>query len=143
VSGPGPELVGDRAEISLHPLTPPPPVVAPPPAVAPYHPPPAYPPPSLGRAAPADGRAITSLALAVLGIVLGLPFGLPGLVLGAVAYFTGKAALARIDESNGTIGGRSLASAGWVLGVVATAIGAIVSLTWLVVLLVVISAPST
>jgi hypothetical protein len=142
MSGPGPELVGDAMEMASRPLTPTPSVGAPPPTVAPYHPPPAYPPPSLGRAAPADGRAITSLALAVLGIVLGLPFGLPGLLLGAVAYFTGKAALARIDESHGTIGGRSLASAGWVLGVVATAIGALVSLVWLIILLVVISAPT-
>ena len=142
MSGPGPELVGDPVEISPHPLTPPTPVIAPPSALAAYHPPPAYPPPSLGRAAPADGRAITSLALAVLGLVLGLPFGLPGLVLGPIAYFTGKAALARIDESHGTIGGRSLASAGWVLGVVATAIGAVVSLIWLVVLLVALSGPT-
>jgi hypothetical protein len=142
MSRPGPELVGDPMEIAARRLTPTPPFGAPPPAVAPYHPPPAYPPPSLGRAAPADGRAITSLALAVLGIVLGLPFGLPGLLLGAVAYFIGKAALARIDESHGTIGGRSLASAGWVLGVVATAIGAVVSLVWLIVLLFAVSAPT-
>jgi hypothetical protein len=112
------------------------------PVIAPYHPPPAYPPPALGRAAPADGRAITSLAVAVLGIVLGLPFGLPGLVLGAIAYFTGKAAIARIDSAKGTVGGRGLAAAGWVLGVVATGIGAVVSLIWLVVLLVAVSGPT-
>ncbi len=108
-------------------------------AVAPYHPPPAYPPPRLGRAAPGDGRAITSLAVAIVGIAFGLPFGLPGLVLGPVAYFTGKAAIARIDSSGGALGGRSLAAAGWVLGVVGTAIGAVVSLAWLVLILVAVS----
>lgn len=110
--------------------------------VAPYHPPPAYPPPSLGRAAPVDGRAIMSLAVAIIGVAFGLPFGLPGLVLGAVAYFTGKSAIARIDSSQGALGGRSLAATGWVLGVVATAVGAVVSLVWLVVLLLTVSGPT-
>jgi len=49
----------------------------------------------------------------------------------------------RIDETPGTAGGRSVAVMGWVLGVVATAIGAVISLVWLVLLLVVISAPTT
>jgi hypothetical protein len=111
--------------------------------VAPYHPPPPYPPPGLGRAAPTDGRAITSLAASILGILLGLPFGLPGLALGPLGYFLGRAAVARIDSAPGTAGGRSLAVTGWVLGVVATAIGAVVSLAWLVLLLLVISAPTT
>jgi hypothetical protein len=111
--------------------------------VAPYHPPPSYPPPSLGKATPADGKAIGSLAVAVLGITLGLPFGLPGLVLGAIGYFMGKAAIRRIDSSSGPVGGRSLAAAGWVLGIVATAIGAVVSLVWVVVLLVAISGPAS
>ena len=114
-----------------------------PPVVAPYHPPPSFPPPTLGKAAAADGQGITSLAVGALGIALGLPFGLPGLVLGAIAYFMGKAAIRRIDSSSGALGGRSLAGAGWVLGVVATAIGALVSLVWVVVLLVAISGPAT
>jgi hypothetical protein len=142
VSGIGPELVGGSVETTPRPLTPSAPVGASPPVVAPYHQPPAYPPPNVGRAAPVDGRAITSLALAVLGIVLGLPFGLPGLVLGAIAYFTGKAAIDRIDSSQGAAAGRSMAAAGWVLGIVATAIGAVVSLVWLVVLLVAVSGPT-
>jgi hypothetical protein len=111
--------------------------------VAPYHPPPPYPPPGLGRSAPTDGRAITSLAASILGILFGLPFGLPGLVLGPLGYFMGGAATARIDSAPGTAGGRSFAVAGRVLGVVATAVGAAVSLVWLVVLLVVSSTPTT
>jgi len=129
VSSPGPELVHSPVEGAAAQ------------AVAPYHPPPAYAPPSLGRAAPVDGRAITSLAVAIVAIAFGLPLGLPGLALGPVAYFTGRAAIARIDTSQGTIGGRSLAATGWVLGVVATAIGAVVSLAWLVVLLISVSGP--
>ncbi len=120
-----------------------PPPAGPPATVAPYHPPPPYPPPGLGHAAPTDGRAITSLVASIFGILLGLPFGLPGLALGPLAYFMGRSAVARIDEAPGTVGGRSVAVMGWVLGIVATAIGAVVSLVWLVLLLVGISTPTT
>jgi hypothetical protein len=114
-----------------------------PPSVAPYRPPPAYPPPAVGRSSPTDGRAITSLIASILGILLGLPFGLPGLALGPLAYFLGRSAVARIDAEAGRSGGRGLAVAGSVLGVVATAIGAVVSLAWLVLLLVAISTQPT
>jgi hypothetical protein len=120
-----------------------PPPSSTPTAVVPYHPPPPYPPPGLGRAAPTDGRAVTSLVASIFGILLGLPFGLPGLALGPLGYFIGRSAIARIDGAPGTSGGRSVAVMGWVLGIVATAIGAVVSLVWLVLLLVVISAPTT
>ena len=113
------------------------------PSVAPYHPPPADPPPSIGRAAPTDGRAITSLIAALFGILLGLPFGLPGLALGPMAYFLGRSAMSRIDAADVTSSGRGLALTGAVLGVVATAIGAVVSLAWLVLLLVAASATPT
>jgi hypothetical protein len=114
-----------------------------PPSVAPYHPPPPYPPHNAVRGEPTDGRAITSLAASIFGILLGLPFGLPGLALGPLAYFMGRSAIARIDEAPGTSGGRGVAVAGSVLGVVATAIGAVVSLIWLILLLVVVSAPQS
>lgn len=79
----------------------------------------------------------------VMGLLLGLPLGLPGLILGPIAYFVGKSAVRRIDESAGALGGRGAAVSGWVMGIVATAIGAAVTLVWLVVLLVAISAPSS
>jgi hypothetical protein len=88
-----------------------------------------------------DAGAVVSLLAGVFGLILGLLLGIPGLVLGPVAYFVGKASITRIDESQGKVGGRSSASAGWVLGVVATAIGAVVTLTWLVVYLVAVMGP--
>ena len=91
----------------------------------------------------ADGRAITSLVAAIFAVLLGLPFGLPGLALGPMAYFLGRSAMARIDGAGGTSGGRGLAVAGSVLGVVATAIGAVVSLAWLVLILVGLSTTPT
>jgi len=123
------------------PRLPPPPSA--PPTTAPYPPPPHYPPPAIGNRAPGDGRAIISVTASVLGILLGLPFGLPGLALGSYGYFMGKSAISRIDGAPGVSGGRSLAVTGWVLGIVATAIGAVVSLVWLVLILVSLSTPQT
>jgi hypothetical protein len=82
-----------------------------------------------------------SVILGSLGLVLGLPLGLPGLVLGPIAYFLGRAAVGRIDASKGSVGGRGAATAGWIIGVIATAVGAIVSVTWFVIWLLAISGP--
>lgn len=117
------------------------PVQPSPPTVAPYHPPPPYPPPGYGANGALDNRAAIALALAVLGLVLGLPLGVPGLVLGPIAYFMGKSAAARIEASAGALAGRNLAMTAWILGIVATAAGAVVSLVWLVVMLVSVSGP--
>ena len=68
--------------------------------------------------------------------------GIPGMVLGTIAYFLGKSAVSRIDGSQGALGGRGVAVSGWVLGVVAMAIGSAVTLVWLVVVLVATSQPS-
>ena len=106
-------------------------------AVSPWHPPPSYPPPPQGRArGSTDGRATASLLSAIAGIVLGLPFGIPGMVLGTLAYFLGQSAVDNIDSSKGDLGGRGMAVTGRVLGAVSMAIGAAVTLVWLVVVLV-------
>ena len=71
-----------------------------------------------------------SLLAGISGVILGF-LGLPGLVLGPIAYFMGKSAVRRIDESKGALGGRSTAVAGWAVGIAATAIGALSALGWL------------
>ena len=76
---------------------------------------------------------------AIAGMLLGLPLGLPGMALGALAYFLGRSAVGRIDASQGKLGGRSTAVAGWMVGVMAAAIGSIVTLIWFIVILVAIS----
>jgi len=106
------------------------------PGESPWHPPPSYPPQRSHATGSTDGRAIASLLVAIFGIVLGLPFGIPGMALGTIAYFLGKSAVRRIDSSQGASAGRSLAVSGWVLGVVAMAIGSAVTLVWLIVLLI-------
>jgi hypothetical protein len=114
-----------------------------PPAIAPYHPPPSYPPPSYSGTGALDNRATIALALAILGLVLGLPLGVPGLVFGPIAYFMGKSAVTRIEASAGALGGRNVATTAWILGIVATAAGAVVSLVWLVIFLVSVSSQTT
>jgi hypothetical protein len=107
-----------------------------------WYPPPSHPPPRVKASGSTEGRAISSLITAIAGILLGLPMGIPGMVLGTLAYFLGKSAVSRIDGSQGALGGRGVAVSGWVLGVVAMAIGSAVTLVWLVVVLVATSQPS-
>jgi hypothetical protein len=108
-----------------------------------WYPPPTYPPPHVKASGTTEGRATASLIAAVAGILLGLPMGIPGMVLGTLAYFLGRSAVGRIDSSQGALGGRSVGVAGWVLGVVSMAIGSAVTLVWIVVVLVATSQPAT
>ena len=80
--------------------------------------------------------------IAIFGLILGLPLGIPGLVCGPIAYFMGKSALNRIAASAGALGGRNIATTAWILGIVATAAGAVITLIWLVLFLVAISTPT-
>jgi hypothetical protein len=76
-----------------------------------------------------------ALVAAICGVIL-VFLGLPGLILGPIAYFLGKSSLRRIDSSKGELGGRSTAVAAWVIGVAATAFGAAATLAWLTFFLV-------
>ena len=108
--------------------------------VAPYHPPPSYPPPFHGTPK-LDNKALVSLLVAIAGVILGLPLGVPGLVCGPIAYFMGRSAVKRIDEAAGALGGRSLAMAAWIMGIVATALGAVVTVLLLALYLINIAGP--
>ena len=63
--------------------------------------------------APDHPRAVTSLVLGILGIVL---CG----VLAPFAWVIGSRTLNEIDASNGRVGGRGAAQAGYILGIVGT-----------------------
>lgn len=139
------------ADAPQPPPTPPPAEPAPPPAPAQpaFSPYPTYPPPSLPQPPPGprqgrtEGRATASLLSGIIGLVLGIPLGLPGMALGPVAYFLGKSAVGRIDESRGELGGRSTAVAGWVIGAIATAVGSAVTLVWFILALLSLSGTPT
>jgi hypothetical protein len=115
-----------------------------------------YPPPST-PAARTEGRSVAALLLGVLGLLMAMTggliallafvtangdllnallFGFPAMIVGAIAYFLGRSGVARVAESPSTRGGRATAVAGWVIGVISTAVGAIVTLTWIVLLLI-------
>ena len=68
-------------------------------------------------------------------LIFALPLGLPGLIAGPIAYFLGKGSRARIAESGGALGGAGTANAGRILGIITTAVGALVTLLWFVVIL--------
>jgi hypothetical protein len=77
---------------------------------------PQYPPPGYGapvQYAPDHPKATTSLVLGILGVVLCQ-------ILGPFAWSMGKKTLNEIDASQGRLGGRGAAQAGYVLGIVGT-----------------------
>lgn len=108
-------------------------MASPPPAAAPYYPPPAYPPPSQAGTR-TEPRALASVLFAVLGLIFGILLGLPGMIAGAIAYFVAKNALTRIAESGGSLDGAGTANIGRILGIVTFAVGAVVTLFWLIII---------
>lgn len=62
---------------------------------------------------PNASHAVTAFVLGILGVILFPP-------LGPVAWVLGRKAEQQIDASGGAIGGRGLATAGKVLGMVGT-----------------------
>jgi hypothetical protein len=125
-------------------------------AVAPYYPRPMYPAPP-APAGRSEARTVLSLLLAIVGLLLtmtgallavlafftengdllnALLLAFPAMIIGVIAYFLGKSAIARIKESPATLGGRPTAVAGWVIGAVTTALGATVTLVWIVLFLI-------
>ena len=73
----------------------------------PYQPPVQYP--------PDHPRSTTVLVLGILGIVACAP-------LAPFAWVMGRSALREIDASNGGYGGRGAANAGYILGIIGTAL---------------------
>jgi hypothetical protein len=94
----------------------------------------------MARRARNDDRAIVALVAGICGVIL-VFLGLPGLILGPIAYFLGKSSVKRIDSSKGELGGRSTAVAAWVIGIAATGFGAVVTLAWLSFFLLSVNGP--
>jgi hypothetical protein len=107
----------------------------------PYEPPPQQPysqqpppPPQPGQYAypvgpprPNSSNAVTALILGILGLVMCGPFtAIPALILG-------RKATREIDASQGQLEGRGMAQAGFILGIVGTAVGVVALLIVVVV----------
>ncbi|MCB0924143.1 MAG: DUF4190 domain-containing protein [Mycobacterium sp.] len=85
----------------------------------PGYPAPGYPQP------PAHPQATTALVLGILGLVccgLAAPF----------ALFIGRKSMQEIDASGGQYAGRGQAQAGFILGIVGTALWVLAAILWLV-----------
>jgi hypothetical protein len=72
--------------------------------------------------------AIGALICGILACVLWLCYGIPGLVLGPVAFFLGLTARRRIRASGGMLSGDGMALAGMILGPVGFGLGILVVL---------------
>lgn len=92
------------------PPVPPVPPVAPPGYYGGYAPP-----------APTDGMAIASLVTGIVGLTMICAYGL-GLVPAIIAIVLGRKSMKKIDASGGQIGGRGLAQAGFIMGIISTVI---------------------
>ncbi len=79
-----------------------------------------------------NGLAITSLVLGILGL-LGLCFCFGG-ILSPVALVLGHLGKKKADQSNGAIGGRGMAKAGFILGIIGTILFVIL-VVWFIVAL--------
>lgn len=102
------------------------------PAQGQYGPPGAQPPyaPQGGHpypvARPNHGLAVPALVLGIVSVVvcgIGILAGIPALVMG-------RKAVREIDASNGQLEGRSLATAGWITGLVGTILSVLVILLY-------------
>lgn len=66
-----------------------------------------------------DGQALAAMIVGILALALSCGYGC-SLVGAPVALFLGLSARKRIDASNGQLGGRGMAQAGFVMGVIGT-----------------------
>lgn len=81
---------------------------------------------------PSDGMAIAALILGIVSIPGICCYGVVGIAAGVTAIILGRMSLGKIRASGGMIGGRGLAQAGWITGLV----GAILGTLYLIVTIV-------
>ncbi len=95
--------------------------------------PPGYPQPTPGyggyiAAPPTDGMAIASLVLGIVSFPGICCYGVVGVAAGVTAVILGRMSLSKITASGGMLGGRGLAQAGWICGLIGAILGAIYGL---------------
>ena len=74
---------------------------------------------------PNDNMAIAAMVVAILALFGTFCYGIPALIMGPIAIYLGLAARRRIRASGGVLGGEGFAMAGWIVGLVATILGAL------------------
>jgi hypothetical protein len=68
---------------------------------------------------PTDGLGLAAMIVGIVSLVLSCGYGI-GLLGSPVALVMGRISMKRIDRSGGRLGGRGLALAGFILGIVGT-----------------------
>lgn len=68
---------------------------------------------------PTDGAGIAAFVIGIVGLTFACAYGF-GLILSPAALFIGRSSMKRIDASQGTVGGRGFAQAGFIMGIVGT-----------------------
>src|SRR6478609_9324326 len=98
---------------------------------------PAYP---YAAAPPTDGLALGSMITGIAAIVLSCAYGL-GLLAAPVALILGKVSMNRIKRSQGQLGGRGFALAGFILGIVGTVLLVLAIAVIVIVVIVAVNDP--
>jgi Domain of unknown function (DUF4190) len=80
---------------------------------------PGYPVPGYAATPPNEGLAVAAMVVGIVALVLSCAYGV-GLLGSPVAMVLGRVSMKRIDASNGQRGGRGMAQAGFVLGIIGT-----------------------
>jgi hypothetical protein len=70
-----------------------------------------------------DGYAIASLVCSIIGLPAAFCYGIPAIALGLVGFFLGRSSLKRIRASGGFKAGQRIATAGWIVGIIAAVLG--------------------
>ncbi len=68
---------------------------------------------------PNEGLAVASMVIGIVAFVLSCGYGV-GLLGSPVALVMGRVSMKRIDQSGGQLGGRGMAQAGFILGIIGT-----------------------
>ncbi|GAA4377375.1 DUF4190 domain-containing protein [Nocardioides caricicola] len=79
--------------------------------------PPGYPP--YQAAPPTEGLGLASMIIGIAALVLSCLYGV-GLLGSPAALIMGRISMKRIDRSEGRLGGRGMAQAGFILGIIGT-----------------------
>jgi Domain of unknown function (DUF4190) len=89
--------------------------------------------PGAGAPASNNGKAVTALVVGIVSVILSLScFCSPLGLIGIVSIVLGRSAQREIQGSGGTQSGDGMARAGFILGIIATAIGAIFAVLWII-----------
>ena len=83
-----------------------------------------------------DGYAIASLICAIAALPAIFCYGVPAIILGLVGFFLGRSSLKRIRASGGFKAGQGIATAGWIIGIIAAVLGtlALIFVIWIFVM---------